>query len=1283
MRPTTSGGHERQGSPQFPPGLLAVGPSSEMNALMQRTPWSETVLGPVQEWAAELRTAVGVCLNSPFPMLVMWGPDLAMVYNDAFVPILGDKHPALGQPCAHVWSDAWPVVGSMLTGVLERGESTYHQDLPLVLRRHGFDETVYFTFAYSAIPKADGTVGGVFTVVAETTTQVLGTRRLRHLRELGQARSAQISDPERACAAATAVLATHREDVPFGVVYLLDEDGVTARAVSWFGLTEPPSARLPLLPPTVPGHTAPTAAGDDWIWRALATDSAQTRTGLEPLLRDRVLPLPEAPGPAVVDKALALPLAAAGADRPHGVVVLGASPYLALDDPYREYLSLAADHLTAAVTDARARAAQLRRAEELAELDRARTKFFTSVSHELRTPLTLIAGPAEDALTDRRHPLAAPQRQRLEIIHRNTGRLRRLVDTLLDFSRIEDGGLRSEPVAVDLGALTRGIAESFASAVERAQLDFTVDCPIGSPPVLVDPGMWEQIVLNLLSNAVKFTLRGGIRLSLRATADIVELSVADTGIGIAADELPHIFERFRQVREANGRSHEGSGIGLALVRELASLHDGVALAASQPGRGTTLTVRLPARPAGDAPPVTPDHRRIQDHVSEVLQWSTPVEDPDLRTRAEVGTSTVLVAEDNADLRAYLRALLAPEHLVTLAADGHQALRLARERRPDLILADVMMPGLDGFALLRALRADPATARTPVVLLSARAGQEAAAEGLAAGADDYLAKPFSSADLLARVRSNLDLARLRNHESAWRTALVNAMQDGFFVADRNLAVIEINDGFTRLLGYEAPQLPWPVPHPWWPTPEQDSDGYALVDAALSVVRAQGHGRFVLPLRHRDGRRLWVDVTLDSLRDHSGIGQLLVGTLRDVTVARLTAERDAAISRLAGLLTGVDDSVTVLSVGLAELRDCWQAKRVSVLHWPEPSGPVGAAATVSTLATTGPATPTGGELPPPSAVDDARQGRLFTDALSTDAKASRPSAPDTDALVSTVGAPLFDGGGQAMLWLEFDQPRPYSLADRTLLVQLTGHLQLALSRARASDEQRRVALALQRAILGPADLPPAFAARYEPAASSLEVGGDWYDVIELPGGRYGVVVGDVVGRGLTAATTMGQLRSAARALQLENDGPAQVLRTMDRFAALLPGAFCTTVFCAVIDPAARTVRYSSAGHLPALLRRPDATVRRLDDAQSVPLAIPTDRERPETTITLPPGSYLLLYTDGLVERRHEIIDSGIERAEAALAAISTALPGTAVDRLYTQLLDHGRHEDDVALLLYYQV
>ena len=601
-------------SPSFPVELLMTEDGGPLSHLMAATDWPATPLGPFPRWPPELRTAVSVCLNCPFPILVMWGPQLTMVYNDAFVPILGAKHPALGLPCAQVWADAWPVVGGMLTDVLDRGVPTYHEDLRLILQRHGFDEEVYFTFAYSPIPVPGGRVGGVFTVVTESTGQVLSARRIRALQELSASRSAHTASAADACATAMQTLGAHRADLPFGVTYLLDDADGQARAVASFGLADPD-----LLPAALRG------GGDgDWIWQTAVTGAGATRTGLAEQLPGLAQPGASPAGDADADVAVSLPLAVAGQTRVRGALVLGVSRYLRLDEDYQGFLALVARQVAAAVTDAEAYAAQRRRAEELAELDRAKTEFFTSVSHELRTPLALIAGPASDSLTDAEYPLPPVQRRRLEIIHRNSGRLRRMVDMLLDFARIEGGRLQPEPVAVEIAELTRGVAESFASAVDRAGLAFAVDCPSQRNRVLVDPDMWEKIVLNLLSNAVKFTLAGVIRIGLRTTGGAVELRVSDTGTGIAADQLPLIFERFHQVHGVVGRSHEGSGIGLALVRELAGLHGGNVEVVSRVGEGSTFTVRIPARPAQGqtTPELSPD--TADRYVEEALQWSVPV-----------------------------------------------------------------------------------------------------------------------------------------------------------------------------------------------------------------------------------------------------------------------------------------------------------------------------------------------------------------------------------------------------------------------------------------------------------------------------------------------------------------------------------------------------------------------------------------------------------------------------------------------------------------------------------
>ncbi|WP_216870515.1 SpoIIE family protein phosphatase [Modestobacter excelsi] len=270
-------------------------------------------------------------------------------------------------------------------------------------------------------------------------------------------------------------------------------------------------------------------------------------------------------------------------------------------------------------------------------------------------------------------------------------------------------------------------------------------------------------------------------------------------------------------------------------------------------------------------------------------------------------------------------------------------------------------------------------------------------------------------------------------------------------------------------------------------------------------------------------------------------------------------------------------------------------------------------------------------------------------------------------------------------------------RSFLTLAAGHVSAAVTDAQAVQAERRraeeraefdnaraqffteVAVTLQRAVLGPTVLPEGFAVHYEPASGTLEVGGDWYDVVDLPGNRYGVVVGDVVGRGLPAAAVMGQLRSAIRALLLESHSPAHVLAALDRFAELVPGASCSTVFCAVVDPAEGTMRYSSAGHVPAIVVDADGAARFLTAAGSLPLAVVDDLVRPERDVVLTPGSTVLLYTDGLVERRDEDLDQGMDRAVAAVADGRHLAPAALAELLTDQLLSDAP-DDDVAFLLY---
>ncbi|MBD2090698.1 PAS domain S-box protein [Microcoleus sp. FACHB-1515] len=408
------------------------------------------------------------------------------------------------------------------------------------------------------------------------------------------------------------------------------------------------------------------------------------------------------------------------------------------------------------------------------ELDRAKTIFFSNVSHEFRTPLTLMLSPLEEMLA----AATEDERSQLEAIYRNGQRLLKLVNTLLDFSRIEAGRIQAAYEPIDLARFTIELASSFQSALVQAGIRFTIDCPPLSEAVYVDRDMWEKIVLNLLSNAFKFTLAGEISVRLREQGDRVELTVQDTGVGIPAEALPHLFDRFYRVPEARGRSYEGSGIGLSLVQELVKLHSGTIAVSSQLDQGTTFTVSIPTGsahlPIDRITPSTPRPVNASayitaagDRQSPVI--SKPILDQDLPEQtSHRRTAHILLADDNSDMRDYIRRLLSQQYAVTAVADGEAAIAQIRQQQPDLILSDVMMPKLDGFGLLAALRADAQLQHIPVILLSARAGEEARIEGLQAGADDYIIKPFTARELLARVDAALERDRLRKQaESALR------------------------------------------------------------------------------------------------------------------------------------------------------------------------------------------------------------------------------------------------------------------------------------------------------------------------------------------------------------------------------------------------------------------------------------------------------------------------------------------------------------------------------------
>ncbi len=1113
-----------------------------VGADLARVDWSRTPLGSPDGWPRSLRTVVSAMLASRFSMWMAWGPDLTFFCNDAYRrDTLGTKYPwALGRPASEVWAEIWPDIGPRLDRVLQEGISTWDEALLLFLERSGYREETYHTFSYSPLSDDDGRIVGMLCVVSEDTERVISERRMATLRDLGNDPTAVRTEAE-VVAAACRQLDNAQHSLPFSLVYRFDEQQravLTGRS----GVPDRHPAAPALVAPNDPDAAWPAdrlLAGRPVVVDDLAARFGELPTGVwdEPPVQALVVPLPQQ-----------------GQSVPLGFLVVGLNRYRPLDDGYRSFVELVAGQIASRIANARAYEQERMRAERLAELDEAKTAFFTNISHEFRTPLTLLLGPTEDALADPVVPLAPEHRARFELVQRNGERLLRLVNSLLDFSRLEAGRLVGHFEPVDLGKYTAELASSFVTATERVGLKLEIDCPSLDEPVWVDQEMWAKVVLNLLSNALKFTFDGGITVRLAVDGPSVVLTVSDTGIGVAPEQQPQLFTRFSRITGARSRTHEGSGIGLALVAELAALHGGAVDVESAPGEGSTFSVRVP-RGNGHLPAdalvddagagrTHPVAKQAVGYVAEALRWSDTEASGASPAVDGRGRPSVLVADDNPDMRDYVSRLLERDYRVRTADDGAIALHMARNDPPDLLLTDVMMPEMDGFALVAALRADPATAELPVVMLSARAGEEATVEGLDAGADDYLVKPFSARELLARVRANLELDRVRRNRAQLEQsqALLDQAQRlarvGSWELDLDTGAVTASAELTRQLGLSA--------------------------------QALGEGGFD---------------RLVSTRIHP----------EDQTLMR---ERVAAAARGEPM----DFEVRIASDGAG-----------------------GAGARGETV----------------------RTYRL-------------------------IGELERDEAGRAVRLRGSQQ-------DVTEQHRARDALAAATAAREAADREMRLANELQASLLPQPSFDPdplRIATYYRAGVEGTQVGGDWYDVIELGAGRTALVMGDVMGRGVKAAAVMGQLRAAVRAYARLDLPPSDILEYLDGLVRDLGEDQIVTCVYAVYDPGERRLSYANAGHLPPVLRVPGEPSRPLTAGAEPPLGAGPPVSR-GSDILLPPGAVLTLYTDGLVESRTRDLDAGIALLATEIDRIEV-LDDDAPDRLVAALLPSGP-TDDVAMLV----
>lgn len=729
----------------------------EMGRRIREFDWQATELGSPRDWPQSLKTCIRIMLSSKQPIWIGWGPRLLKFYNDAYIDIVRGKHPhALGEPASAVWKDIWKDIEPMLSRAMERDEGTYVESRLLIMVRSGFPEETYYTFSYTPVLGADGRPAGIICYNTADTERIINERALKTMQLLDTLGEKKRED--EVFAQVGRALAANPLDFPYAVLYRISDDGehATLAATSGVGRDDQrldENIRL---------------ADADGHYEQLVSTVRQNRM-TEAISRGHWKHLSKGGWDVPPKYVVYLPIQLPGRKFPLALLAVGLNPYRKFDEAYRNFLQLIADRIALGLGNVMAYEEEQRRLRVLEELDKAKTLFFTNISHEFRTPLMLMLGPLEELMNHSAPEWSDQEKAKVEVTHRNALRLLKLVNTLLDFSRMEGRRGHARFVKTELASYTQNLASNFRSVIEKAGLGFEVNIGGGACNAYIDRQMWEKVVFNLLSNAFKYTLKGKITLALDARDGYVRMSVRDTGVGIPAQELPHMFERFHRVQNAGGRTYEGTGIGLSLTKELVGLHGGTIELESTEGEGSCFIVTLPEGSGHlDASQVYETNPEIDEAISdfyvreaENLLSAAEKEPQADDLREDHRHDSVLIADDNADMREHIRSLLGNRYKTLTASNGIQALDLIRKYKPALVLSDIMMPEMDGIALLKAVKSDPAVCHTPVILITARAGEESRIEGIEIGADDYIVKPFSSKELIARAQAQIRMSGERH------------------------------------------------------------------------------------------------------------------------------------------------------------------------------------------------------------------------------------------------------------------------------------------------------------------------------------------------------------------------------------------------------------------------------------------------------------------------------------------------------------------------------------------
>jgi PAS domain S-box-containing protein len=679
----------------------------EMGGLIRSTDWSPTPLGPRSLWPQSLRLALGICLNSQFPMLVWWGSDLISIYNDAYAPMLGRRHPhALGQSAKIIWPEMWPDVAPQIAAVF-RGEASWNERRLLLLERNGYQEERYFTSSYSPVLDESGCVAGLFCAVMEETLQAKRAEQERVRLSAEVERQARIFDTTLSSITDFAYILDPDSRFRYANKALLDLWGLTleqAVGKDFFDLKYPAELATKL--------------------HAQVRQVIQTRRRLS----DET-PYVSPTGVNGYYEYIFSPVFA-----PDGTVELVAGS--TRDVTERKKAENEREQLLGSERAARSEA---ERASQMKD------EFLATLSHELRTPLNAILGWAQILSGGNRDENDLTEG--LHAIERNARAQTQIIEDLLDMSRIISGKVRLDVQPVDLANVVQASLSTVqpAANAKGVRLRAVLDPLVGS--VSGDPNRLQQVFWNLLTNAVKFTSRGGrVQVVLQRVDSHVEVNVVDTGEGIDPTFLPHVFDRFRQADASTTRKHGGLGLGLAIVKQLVELHGGSAWAKSPgAGHGSTFTVSLPLTVLHADPEPASDRR----HPAAT---NLPVPTP---ACAQVSGMKVLVVDDEPDARSLLKRVLEEcKAVVWVAASAAEALQLVQSERPDVIASDVGMPGEDGYSLIRQIRLLPADrgGETPAVALTAYARPEDRVKAMMAGFQQHVSKPVQPAELIAMIAS---------------------------------------------------------------------------------------------------------------------------------------------------------------------------------------------------------------------------------------------------------------------------------------------------------------------------------------------------------------------------------------------------------------------------------------------------------------------------------------------------------------------------------------------------